>query len=136
MERSPLELTPELAATTDRLGREFMLEILEVETSRHPGNVEALAELGHAYTREGRHAEGLRIDRKLARLIPNDPTVHYNLACSLSLLARPDAALDALENAIQLGYADPDFMAKDEDLAALRSDRRFGELLQSLMNRA
>ncbi len=136
MERTPLDLTPELAATTDRLGRDFMLAILEVETARHPGNVEALAELGHAYTREGRHLDGLRIDRKLARLIPDDPTVHYNLACSLALLERLDAALDALETAIRLGYADPEFMAKDEDLSSLRGDRRFEELLHSLTHSA
>jgi len=134
MESTPLDLTPELTATTDRLGREFMLAILEVETARHPENIEALAELGHAYTREGRHVDGLRIDRKLARLIPDDPTVHYNLACSLSLLERPDAALDALEASVRLGYADYEFMVKDEDLAALRGDRRFEELLHSLTN--
>lgn len=136
MERTPLDLTPELATTTDRLGREFMLAILEVETARHPENVEALAELGHAYTREGRHLDGLRIDRKLARLIPDDPTVHYNLACSLALLGRLDAALDALEESIGLGYADPEFMAKDEDLSSLRGDSRYETLLHSLTHRA
>lgn len=132
----PLDLSADLAQRVDRLGREFLLEILEVETARHPGNVEALAELGHAYTREGRHTDGLRIDRKLARLVPNDPTVHYNLACSLSLLGRPDAALDALETAIGLGYSDPEFMAKDADLSLLHGDPRFEGLLHAMTNPA
>ena len=136
MEPLPLDLPTDLEERVDRLGREFLLEILEVETERHPGNVEALAELGHAYTREGRHADGLRIDLKLARLVPEDPTVHYNLACSLSLLGRPDAALDALEKAIGLGYSDPEFMAQDEDLTALREDPRFTELLDAMTHRA
>lgn len=132
MDQDALPLDPALQAEVERLGGEFLVRILEVETSRHPGNVEALAELGHAYTRLGRHEDGLRVDRMLVRLLPRDATVHYNLACSLALLGQIDAALDALEEAVRLGYADAEFMAQDEDLDRLRTEPRFRELMGSL----
>ena len=35
--------------------------------------------------RRSRFEDGLSVDRRLARLCPSDPLVHYNLACSFSL---------------------------------------------------
>ena len=136
MEQEPLALSPEFSAQADRLGAEFLVAFLEVETKRHPENVEALAELGHVYTREGRHEDGLKVDRMLVRLLPADPTVHYNLACSLALSGKPDDALDALERAVQLGYSDPDFMLGDDDLASLHGEVRFTAIVDALVQQA
>jgi tetratricopeptide (TPR) repeat protein len=129
---SPLSLPPPLAAEAGRLGLEFLAGFLEVETERHPGNVDALAELGHVYTRQGRVERGLAIDRELVRIVPESPTAHYNLACSLSLLGSKQDALSALERAIALGYSDPQFMLADEDLANLRPDPGFHALVERL----
>jgi Flp pilus assembly protein TadD len=109
-----------------------MADILEVETGRHPENVDALAELGHVYTRQRRYALGLAVDQKLVRLVPDNPTVHYNLACSLAILGEKEGALDALERAVRLGYDDPAFMQQDEDLRRLRQESRFIELVRRL----
>ena len=132
MRQLPLTLSPELCAEVDRLGLEFLAEILETETSRHPGNVDALAELGHVYTRQGRIERGLEIDRELVRVVPDNPTVHYNLACSLALLAVKDEAFVALERAVALGYCDAQFLLEDDDLASLRADPRFQALVRRL----
>ncbi len=125
-------LTPTVRAEADRLGWEFLSAILEIEIERHPENVEALAELGHVYTRQGKYEQGLAVDEVLVKLSPENPTSHYNLACSLSLLGQTSRALDALERAISLGYDDGDFMSKDEDLRGLRDEARFTELLARL----
>ncbi len=85
-----------------------------------PGWVEALKLLGDAYTQRGRIQDGLRVDEELASLCPEDPEVHYNLACSLSLAHRFDQAFAALDRAFQLGYSDLDWLSKDPDLANLR----------------
>ncbi len=98
--------------------------------ARHPRNVDALAELGHAYTRLGRWELGLEVDHQLVRLVPDNPTVHYNLACSLALLDRRDASLDALELAVEFGYVDLEFMQQDEDLANLRPEERFQTIMR------
>lgn len=133
---SDLELTPLLEAELNALGLSFLADILEVETTRNPGNVDALAELGHVYTRQRRYANGLEVDRKLVRLVPDNPTVHYNLACSLAILGDTDDALDALEQAVGLGYDDPGFMLEDEDLERLRCEERFVQLVQRLQGDA
>jgi hypothetical protein len=51
--------------------------------------------------------------------------VWYNLACSLSLLKRIDESLQALQQAITLGYDDFEFLAKDPDLDTLRRSPEF-----------
>ena len=110
----------------------FLADILEIEVRQHPDNLAAMAELGHVYTHQGRFQEGLEVDRRLARLVPSDPTVQYNLACSLALVGRVEDALLTLEKAVELGYDNPDFMERDEDLARLREEPRFRLLLRDL----
>lgn len=94
-----------------------------------PNYVEALAHLGHLYTRRGDYHRGLEIDKHLVRLRPDDPTVYYNLACSLSLTGQLDAALVQLQKAIERGYTDYSYMFDDEDLESVRNDPRFFDLM-------
>ncbi len=115
-----------------RAGWNFLTEFLEVETRLHPENIDAVSELGSAYTRQGRYEEGLAQDRRLVQLVPQNPTAHYNLACSLCLTGRIDPALDSLRQACDLGFRDADHLERDEDLTKLRTDPRFRELVLQL----
>ena len=110
----------------------FEVSLYEAVVASDPTNVEALMALGEAHTRTGDYARGLDVDQRLSRLRPEDPVVHYNLACSLSLLGRREAALSTLERAVALGYSDLAHLDKDPDLEALRQDPRFGELRRRL----
>ena len=112
------------------MGLDFMARFLETALERRPGWTEALAELGHVYTQQGRLAEGLRVDEELVALFPENPTVHYNLACSLALLDEKERALDALERAVEFGYRDASFMSADKDLAKLTGLVRFERLVE------
>jgi len=132
MARAPISLTPSQTVRAHRLGLGFLADFLETAVRHHPRNVEALAELGHVYTRLGRFVEGLEVDRQLVDLVPTNPTVHYNLACSLALGGEADLALASLEEAIRLGYGDGEFMSRDEDLRTLWGDSRFEALVQRL----
>jgi hypothetical protein len=123
---------PRLEPVLDAIGLDFLAGILETELGRHPGNLAARVELGHVYTRAKRFQDGLGIDRELVRFAPGDPTFRYNLACSLALLARASEALDALEQAVSLGYADAEHLLADEDLASLRAEPRFLEIVRAL----
>jgi len=102
--------------------RDLDTEILFMEglTRRDPRHIEALQILGDDYTRRDRFQDGLRIDERLAHLRPRDPMVHYNLACSYSLTQQCELAAEALNTAINLGYNDFDWMARDPDLKLLR----------------
>jgi len=87
---------------------------------RDPGYVEALELLGDHYTLRGRYSEGLRVDRKLSRLNPDNPLAFYNLGCSYALTGHFDKAVKAILKAIALGYDDFRWMSRDPDLQALR----------------
>ena len=96
------------------------IEFLEGLVRRAPDYVDALQLLGDHYTQRGRYTEGLRVDERLARLEPQNSLVFYNLACSYSLTDQLDRAALALDKALQLGYRDFNFLAKDPDLRKLR----------------
>lgn len=110
----------------------FEIAFFESVHRRCPDYVEVVELLGGLYTKTGRIAAGLRMDRKLVRLEPQNPTAHYNLACSLALSQKRPDALRALHTAITLGYDDRDWMEQDPDLESLKGDPEFETLLGKL----
>ncbi|MGA2800776.1 MAG: hypothetical protein ABSE97_00155 [Verrucomicrobiota bacterium] len=96
------------------------IEFMEGLVRRDPDYVDALQLLGDHYTQRGCYAEGLKVDEHLSRLEPHDPLVFYNLACSYSLTEQFDRAVFALQKALQLGYRDFNWLARDPDLRNLR----------------
>ena len=84
---------------------------------------------GHGLTEEGRAEEALAFDRRAAELEPADATRRYNLGCTLALTGATEAALDELEEAVELGYSDAEWMEEDDDLAAVRGTARYRKLL-------
>ena len=110
----------------------FDIAFFESIHSRVPSYVDVIELLGGLYTKTGRIADGLRMDRKLVRLQPGNSTAHYNLACSLALCKRRPDALRALRKAIELGYSDREWMLKDPDLECLKSDPAFKKLLSQV----
>ncbi|MGO8838822.1 MAG: TPR end-of-group domain-containing protein [Limisphaerales bacterium] len=117
---------PVKSSTRKKLSRasqrdlDTQIAFLEGLARRDPDYVDALQLLGDHYTQRGRYAEGLKVDEHLARLEPRSPLVFYNLACSYSLTEQFDRAVTALERALQLGYRDFNWLAKDPDLRKLR----------------
>lgn len=107
--------------------RDLDIEIgfLEGVVDRDPKYVEALQVLGDNYTRRGKFDEGMQIDETLSKLLPGDPTVLYNLACSYALTRRLDQAASALLRAIERGYNDYKWLIKDPDLQNLREHDLF-----------
>jgi Tfp pilus assembly protein PilF len=111
---------------------EFEIGFFESVLHRDPSYATVVELLGGLYTRQGRIADGLRMDRKLVKLQPENATAHYNLACSLALSKRKSAALQELRQAVQLGYRDFDWMQQDPDLEALKHHPEFQALLEQL----
>src|SRR5690242_6816371 len=113
-----------------RQRRDLDIEIgfLKGVVQRDPKFVEALQILGDDYTRRGKFAECRKVDEKLARLRPEDPTMLYNLACSYSLTKRYDRAVGALNRAIEQGYRDFKWLVKDPDLRGLRQHPLFKKI--------
>lgn len=116
-------------------GLDFEIEFFEKLIKEKDNFVDVLIPLAENYTKAGRYEEGLAIDEQLSSLKSEDPIVHYNLACSYSLLNRVDEAIIALKKAIDFGYNDFEFMNLDSDLSSLRKDKRFQELISNLAKR-
>jgi tetratricopeptide (TPR) repeat protein len=101
---------------------EIKISFLEGIVRRDARYIEALQLLGDHYTQRGSYEQSLQIDRQLARLDPRNPLVFYNLACSYSLNREVNRAAVALQKALNLGYRDFKWLARDPDLRLLRKD--------------
>lgn len=99
-----------------------------------PNYVEALVALADIYTKVGEFTKGLVLDERLAELCPNDETVFYNLACSLSLTGKLKKAYEALRTAVALGYNDFEHLRYDQDLEPLRKSKRYGPVLEKWLS--
>jgi tetratricopeptide (TPR) repeat protein len=111
---------------------QFEIEFYEGILRRNRDYTEVVGLLGALYTRVGRITDGLKMDRRLVRLEPDNPTAHYNLACSLALCKKRPAAIQSLRKAVSLGYDDIDWMLQDPDLEILKTDPEFLNLLGQL----
>jgi len=120
--------TPEFQKTDD----EFAIWFLEGVLDKYPTYVECLMYLGNAYTATGMYKKGLEVDLKLEKLRPEDPLVHYNLACSFSLLEMLGESLESLEKAVDLGYDDLEYLENDGDLDGVKNEDGYKVLIHKL----
>ena len=104
------------------------IQFIEGIVRRDPNYVDALQLLGDHYTQRGLFQEGLKVDERLAQLEPTSSLVFYNLACSYSLTDQFDRALLALDRALDLGYDDFAWLARDPDLKKLRKQPAYEEM--------
>ena len=116
-----------------RKKKSFEIIFYEKLLKKRPNFVQALSCLGEAYTRKGLYEEGLNIDKKLVELRPQDPIVHYNLACSLSLVGEPQEAFEELKKAVLLGYDDFSYILKDPDLENVRKLPSFSDFFHKII---
>ena len=57
--------------------------------------------------------------------------MYYKGACALAIQGNPELAMAALENAVEMGFSDFDYMMTDDDLAAVRELSSFGDELEN-----
>lgn len=114
---------------------DFEIGFYEGLLKERPDYAQALNALGDAYTKRGFYEKGLKIDKRLAQLKPDDPVVFYNLSCSLSLLGLIDEAAGTLKKAIKLGYNDFRWLEKDPDLENLRKSPEYKLITKGLFKK-
>jgi beta-lactamase regulating signal transducer with metallopeptidase domain len=98
----------------------------------HPSSGRGWHNLGWALHHSERFEEAIEAFEKAAALDFQPGRAQYNLACSYAMLNRPDAALDALESAVESGTAHYGHLENDSDLDNLRDEPRFQALLERL----
>ena len=119
-------------AKLESLEFEALIPLYELRLESEPEDIGAIYWLGHAYTQMGRYEDGLAQDLRLSGLMPDDPTVHYNLGCSLALTGKVEEAFETLRRAVSLGYRDAEHLIADADLDSIRDDDRYRDLLELL----
>jgi hypothetical protein len=82
-----------------------------------------------ALARESKWDQCREVLDEILQLNPEDPIGWYNTACVLSRLARTEGALDALNKAVEVGYAGIVHMERDPDLEALRETEGYRRIL-------
>jgi len=85
--------------------------------------------LGYAYSRQGKLESALSEYEKAIALYPDYAAALFNLACLHSQKGELDSSLTFLQEAMERGFADLEFVEMEPDLAPLRSDPRYRQLL-------
>lgn len=70
-----------------------------------------------------------------AAIEPQRAVWPYNQACALALAGERQAALQALKSAVEKGFSDADRLRNDPDLAPLRGEPGFAEIVAALERR-
>jgi tetratricopeptide (TPR) repeat protein len=87
--------------------------------------------LGSLLKKPGRLEDSVTACKKALLIDPDCTAAYYDLACYYSLLAKREQALAAMEMAFCKGFSDFEWVLKDPDLEALRSNPEFLLMLQS-----
>ena len=86
--------------------------------------------MASSYHSMSKYDDAIKIYKRLA---PNgNPTVLYNLTCSLSMNGNKDEALKYLEEAVQKGFTQVGLLKNDSDLKNIRGDERFNKILSMI----
>jgi len=104
--------------------------ILRELTAREPENGRAWYLLGYALHGSGDLEAAIAAHERAARFPKFRAGADYNLACAHALRNESDLAFAALDEALAAGFANPQALAGDADLASLRSDPRFAAVQQ------
>ncbi len=119
-----------LAMLAERTQLDFELAFFAAILDKLPDFADVLRAYSQDLAVKGLTKEGLMAEQRLAGLRPNDPDVHYNLACRYAVLKQPDLALRTLRRAVELGYRDFRTMIQDRDLEGVKKDPRFRAIIR------
>jgi hypothetical protein len=124
-------LAADLFLTQSRGDAELSRKLAERILKLYPNRQEALHWAAHValLDRDMRKADALL--RGASALGPSDPDVLYDLACTAALSGDRDRAIASLRSAIDAGFRDWEWIERDVDLASLRADARYSELMKA-----
>jgi non-specific serine/threonine protein kinase len=122
--------------TLTRLGRATqaidvkrrMLTALEHQLELVPEDVRARILLANMLPAFGRDEDAARQLETAVALRPNDGNVLYNAACTYALMQRKDEALATFKAALDAGYGNREWAARDPDFASIKDDPEFRRL--------
>ena len=105
------------------------LAALEQVVALDPDNGWAHGRIGYILVGQGQAEAAKAHFQRQVELGDSVPTALYNMACAQALTGTLHVALEYLAAAVRNGFANTDLMAKDADLATIRDDTQFQELV-------
>ncbi|MGA8232470.1 MAG: protein kinase, partial [Candidatus Acidiferrales bacterium] len=110
--------------------REHMGKVLRQQLELVPEDVRAriLLATNLAYSKQDAD-ECIRHLQTAVALRPGDPNTLYNAACTYGVLGKKVEALETFKKAIEVGYSNLNWAAKDPDLDCLHDDTEFQKLV-------
>ena len=129
------------AADAEPLAREAFEGLGRLVGLQHRFSRYALFSYAQALAVQGRYHQARALYSSAIDKITHLPNgnasgMWYDLARVDASSGRSDAAFEHLQNAIALGYRDLESLRHDDQLKALRSDARFGKLIESIQKGA
>jgi tetratricopeptide (TPR) repeat protein len=121
----------------ERLGRrgeanqlaERQRRALEQQLEMVPEDVRARMLLANRYASLGRNEDAIRELQIAVTMRPKDSNILYNAACTYGILQKKVEAISLLKRAIEAGYRNIDWFARDPDLQCLHGDAEFEALV-------
>jgi hypothetical protein len=101
-------------------------------TGLDPTRPEAFIGMGVTYYARNDYAEALNWYKKALEVNPDFGDAYYNMACIYSLQKKLSLAFRYLNIAALDGFVQPQVLAEDPDLANLRSDPRYKEIMRKM----
>jgi len=98
---------------------------LEVAAAFRPGDLGVAMALGWCYKRTHRLAQAIDTLERASQSHPEEPLLHYNLACYWSLAGNPTRAILALVEALELAPDLRDRVAEEPDFDPVRGEPEF-----------
>jgi tetratricopeptide (TPR) repeat protein len=110
--------------------RQRMLKVLRQQLELVPEDVRARILLANNLACSGQDAdESIRHLQTAVALRPGDPNTLYNAACTYGILGKKTEALETFKKAVDAGYSNLNWAAKDSDLDCLRDNPEFQKLV-------
>jgi tetratricopeptide (TPR) repeat protein len=108
------------------------LGALQKAIDGHFFNAQTYAIMGTAHIGKKSYSDAIGAFQKALDFGPATWPMYYNLACAYALSGRKDDAFTALGKSIDAGCKDRQGLMTDPDLAPIRDDPRFQDLLKRL----
>ena len=108
------------------------IQAVEARLKLYPDDARALYMGANGLVALGKVDQGLEWARQALGMDPEEPMVLYNVACIQSLARRFDEALGLLEQAVQKGLTQKEWLEHDSNLDPLRNFPRYKRLIKQL----
>jgi serine/threonine protein kinase/cytochrome c-type biogenesis protein CcmH/NrfG len=115
--------------------KERFIAVLERQLQTVPEDARAHVLLANSYASVGRAREAASEVEKAVAMRGNDPLTLYNAACTYGNLNMKAEALATLKKAVEAGYHNPDWAARDNDLTCIHDDPEFQRLIKEHQRR-